>query len=344
MAFEQRKLGSTGVSVSPLCLGAMMFGAWGNTDHEDSVRIVHRALDAGINFIDTADVYSRGESEEIVGKALAGGRRDAVVLATKVHGTMGEDANEFGNSRRWIVKEVENSLRRLKTDWIDLYQIHRPEPDTDIDETLAALSDLVHAGKVRSIGSSTFSAHQIVQAQWAAERRGRERFVCEQPPYSMLIRRIEADVLPVCREYGMGVIPWSPLAGGWLSGRYRKGGDSPGDSRRAQMIPSRYDMSVPGNQAKLAAAQALGELAEDAGMPLIEMALAFVVNHPAISAAIIGPRTMEQLEGQLPALERTLSADVLDRIDEIVPPGTNVNQADTGWDPPWLTDSSQRRR
>jgi len=345
MAIEHRKLGATGVSVSPLCLGAMMFGAWGNTDHEDSIAIIHRALDAGINFIDTADVYSRGESEEIVGKALAGGRRDAVVLATKVHGRMhDDDPNQFGNSRRWIIQEVENSLRRLKTDWIDLYQIHRPEPDTDIDETLGALSDLVRAGKVRFIGSSTFPAYQIVQAQWAAERRGRERFVCEQPPYSMLIRRIESDVLPVCETYGMGVIPWSPLAGGWLSGRYRKGGDSPGSSRRAQMIPSRYDMSIPGNQAKLEAADALGALAEEAGMPLIEMALAFVTTHPAVTAAIIGPRTMEQLESQLPALQRTLSADVLDRIDEIVAPGTNVNQNDTGWDPPWLTDSSPRRR
>ncbi|HSZ06191.1 MAG TPA: aldo/keto reductase [Solirubrobacteraceae bacterium] len=345
MGFERRKLGGTGVSVSPLCLGAMMFGAWGNTDHEDSIRIIHRALDAGIDFIDTADVYSRGESEEIVGKALAGGRRDSVVLATKVHGRMhDDDPNQFGNSRRWIVKEVENSLRRLRTDWIDLYQIHRPEPDTDIDETLGALSDLVHAGKVRYIGSSTFPAHQIVEARWAAEKRGRERFVCEQPPYSMLIRRVEADVLPVCEQYRMGVIPWSPLAGGWLSGRYGEGGDSPADSRRAQMIPSRYDMSIPGNQAKLKAAQALGELAEESGMSLIEMALAFVTSHPAVTAAIIGPRTMEQLESQLPALERKLSADVLDRIDEIVPPGTNVNQNDTGWDPPWLTDSSLRRR
>ncbi len=345
MAIEQRKLGSTGVSVSPLCLGAMMFGAWGNTDHEDSVRIIHRALDAGINFIDTADVYSRGESEEIVGKALAGGRRDAVVLATKVHGRMhDDDQNQFGNSRRWIVAEVENSLRRLKTDWIDLYQIHRPEPDTDIDETLGALSDLVRAGKVRYVGSSTFPASQIVEAQWVAERRGRERFVCEQPQYSMLVRRVEAEVLPVCAKYGMGVIPWSPLAGGWLSGRYSRGGDSPADSRRAQMLPSRYDMSIPANQAKLEAAQALGELAEGAGMSLIEMALAFVVNHPAVTAAIIGPRTMEQLESQLAALETRLGDDVLDRIDEIVPPGTNVNQNDTGWDPPWLTDSSQRRR
>jgi aryl-alcohol dehydrogenase-like predicted oxidoreductase len=348
MAVEYRKLGSTGISVSPLCLGAMMFGAWGNTDHDDCVRIIHRALDAGINFIDTADVYARGESEQIVGKALADGRRDEVILATKVHGAMGDgggrDPNRFGNSRRWIVKEVDASLKRLGTDWIDLYQIHRPEPDTDIDETLGALSDLVRAGKVRAIGSSTFPAHQIVEAQWTAHSRARERFACEQPPYSMLIRAVEADVLPVCEKYGMGVIPWSPLAGGWLSGRYGRDGDSPGDSRRAQMIPSRYDMSLPANQRKLEAAQALGELADEAGMTLIEMALAFVTAHRAVTAAIIGPRTIEQLDSQLPALALTLSADVLDRIDGIVPPGQNVNPADTGWDRPWLTDSDQRRR
>src|SRR6478735_1917150 len=227
---QLRNLGSTGVKVSPLCLGAMMFGDWGNTDHDESVRIIHRALDGGINFIDTADVYSRGESEEIVGKALEGGRRDNVVLATKVHGRMGDDPNQYGNSRRWIVREVENSLRRLKTDWIDLYQIHRPEPETDIDDTLGALTDLVRAGKVRYIGSSTFPPSQIVEAQWTAEKRGRERFVCEQPPYSLLIRSIEADVLPACIEYGIGVIGWSPLAGGWLSGRYGKGGETPAAS------------------------------------------------------------------------------------------------------------------
>jgi aryl-alcohol dehydrogenase-like predicted oxidoreductase len=343
---EHRKLGATGISVSPLCLGAMMFGAWGNTDHDNSIAIIHAALDAGINFIDTADVYSRGESEEIVGKALAGGRRDSVVLATKAHGTMHDtDPNQFGNSRRWLVKEVENSLRRLKTDWIDLYQIHRPELDTDIDQTLGALSELVAAGKVRAIGSSTFPAWQIVQAQWAAERCGRERFMCEQPPYSMLIRAVEKDVLPVCQEYGIGVIPWSPLAGGWLSGRYAKGGESPAASRRAQMLPTRYDMSIPANQAKLEAAQALGDVAEQAGMSLIELSLAFVTSHPAVSAAIIGPRTIEQLASQLPALERSvLGGEVLDRIDAIVAPGTNVNQADTGWDAPWLTDPSLRRR
>src|SRR5438309_3914889 len=212
---DRRALAGTGVHVTPLCLGAMMLGGQRTQHHDDSIRTIHRALDAGINFIDTADVYARGESEEIVGKALAGGRRDNVVLATKVHGTMGDDPNEFGNSRRWIVREVDNSLRRLRTDWIDLYQIHRPEPDTDMDETLGALTDLVRAGKVRYIGSSTFPASQIAEAQWVAQRRGRERFVCEQPPYSMLVRGIETDVLPTCRRYGMGVIPWRRLAGGW---------------------------------------------------------------------------------------------------------------------------------
>jgi aryl-alcohol dehydrogenase-like predicted oxidoreductase len=345
MAISYHELGSTGVKVSPLCLGAMMFGAWGNTDHDDGVRIIHRALDAGINFIDTADVYSRGESEEIVGKALAGGRRESVVLATKVHGRMhDEDPNQFGNTRRWIVAEVDNSLRRLKTDWIDLYQIHRPELDTDIDETLGALTDLVHAGKVRYIGSSTFPSGQIVEAQWVAQRRGRERFVCEQPPYSLLHRAVEAEVLPVCEKYRMGVIPWSPLAGGWLSGKYSKDGDSPGSSRRAQMIPARYDMSIAANQRKLDAVQALNELAERAGLSLIELALAFVKAHPAVTAPIIGPRTMEQLESQLPALETSLSTELLDEIDQIVPPGVSVNPDERGWDPPWLTDSALRRR
>jgi aryl-alcohol dehydrogenase-like predicted oxidoreductase len=339
---ELRSLGTTGVKVSPLCLGAMMFGGWGNTDHDDSVRIIHRALDAGINFIDTADVYSRGESEQIVGKALSGGRRDNVILATKVHGRMGDDPNEFGNSRRWIVREVENSLTRLGTDWIDLYQIHRPELDTDIDETLGALTDLIRAGKVRYIGSSTFPASHIVEAQWVAQRRGRERFVCEQPPYSILIRAIEQDVLPTCQRYGMGVIPWSPLAGGWLSGRYRRDADLP-ESRRAQMLPSRYDMSLPGNQRKLDAADALARLADEAGITLIEMALAFVIRHPAVTAAIIGPRTMEHLESQLSAADVQLPDEVLDKIDEIVPPGSNVNPADTGWDNPYLAAAARRR-
>ena len=340
---EYRTLGRTGVKVSPLCLGAMMFGAWGNPDHEDSIRIIHRALDAGINFIDTADVYSAGESEEIVGKALAGGRRDSVVLATKFHARMGDDPNQQGNSRRWIMQEVDNSLRRLGTDWIDLYQVHRPAADTEIDETLGALSDLVRAGKIRYFGSSTFPASQIVEAQWVAERRGRERFVCEQPPYSILARGIEAEVLPVCQSYGMGAITWSPLAGGWLSGSFRKGKEIP-VSRRAERLPDRFDLSLPGNQAKLDAAEELAQLAEEVGVSLVRLALAFVLEHPAVTAPIIGPRTMEQLETQLGAAELRLDTDALDRIDEIVPPGTNLNAADAGWESPALADTAARRR
>ncbi|MGA8016998.1 MAG: aldo/keto reductase [Candidatus Dormiibacterota bacterium] len=340
---EQRILGRTGLSVSELCLGAMMFGSWGNPDQEESIRIIHRALDAGINFIDTADVYSAGESEQIVGRALAGGKRDEVVLATKVHGQMGEGPNRQGNSRRWILRECEESLRRLGTDWIDLYQIHRPDPATDIDETLGALTDLVRAGKIRYFGSSTFPASQIVEAQWIAERRGRERFVCEQPPYSILVRGVEAEVLPVCQRYGMGVIPWSPLAGGFLSGRYRRGQDVP-SSTRAQRLPHRYDQSIPENRRKLDAADALAQLAEEAGISLIHLAIAFVLGHPAVSAAIIGPRTMDHLESQLGAAQVTLDAATLDRIDQIVPPGLNLNPADSGWAAPQLADSSLRRR
>jgi aryl-alcohol dehydrogenase-like predicted oxidoreductase len=342
MTMELRPLGRTGVQVSNLCLGTMMFGAWGNPYHDESIRIIHRALDAGINFVDTADVYSAGESEEIVGKALKG-RRDDVVLATKIHGTMGDDPNQFGNSRRWIVRECDASLKRLQTDWIDLYQIHRPEVGTDIDETLGALTDLVRAGKVRYIGSSTFPPSQIVEAQWVAERRNRERFVTEQPPYSILVRGVENEVLPTCQRYGMGVIPWSPLAGGWLTGRYRKGQELP-TSHRAQRIPQRYDMSLPGNQAKLEAADALAQLADEAGLSLIDMALAFVLEHPAVTAAIIGPRTMEQLESQLGAGDVELSSDVLDRIDEIVAPGTNLNPTDGGWQNPALSPTSRRRQ
>ena len=339
---EHRTLARTGVHVSPLCLGAMMFGAWGETDHDACVRIVHRALDAGINFIDTADVYARGESEEIVGKALAGGRRDNVVLATKFHGTMGDDPNEAGNSRRWIFREVEASLRRLNTDWIDLYQVHRWDPWTDHEETLGALSDLVAQGKVRYIGSSTYPAAQIVKAQWAARERGTQRYVCEQPPYSILARAIEADVLPTCREHAMGVIAWGPLGGGWLSGRWRKGANEIA-STRAQRIPQRYDLSLPANQAKLEAADALGKLADDAGMSLIHMALAFVIRHPAVTAAIIGPRTMEQLESQLDAADVVLDDALLDRIDEIVAPGTNVNPVDAGWSNRALEPAARRR-
>ncbi len=340
---QMRVLGSTGVRVSPLCLGAMMFGAWGNPDHDESVRIIHRALDAGINFVDTADVYSAGESEEIVGKALAGTRRDHVVLATKAHGAMGNDVNERGSSRRWLIQECENSLRRLGTDHIDLYQIHRPDPDAGIDETLGALTDLIRAGKILYAGSSTFPASQIVEAQWAAQRRGRERFVCEQPPYSILVRGAEDEVLPVCQKYEMGVIPWGPLASGWLSGRYRKDAGVPA-SHRAERLPARFDLSLPANQAKLEAAEQLAVLAEEAGLSLIHLALAFVISHPAVTAAIIGPRTMEHLDSQLGAADITLEPAILDRIDQIVPPGRTLNPADRGYEPPSLTEPSRRRR
>jgi aryl-alcohol dehydrogenase-like predicted oxidoreductase len=341
---EYRLLGRTGVSVSRLCLGSMMFGAWGNPEHDESVRIIHRALDAGINFIDTADVYSQGESEEIVGKALTAGRRDDVVLATKFHMPMGEDPNRQGSSRRWIIRAVEDSLRRLGTDYIDLYQVHRPRTDTDIEETLGALSDLVHQGKVRYIGSSTFPASQIVEAQWVARDRLLQRFVTEQPPYSILTRGIEADVLPTAARHGMGVMTYSPLAGGWLSGRWRKeaGGARPTSPARQRLV-ARFDMSLPENQRKLEVAEALYEVAEDAGMTLIELAIAFVLNHPAVTSAIIGPRTMEQLESQLPAADVVLSDEILDKIDELVTPGTTINPADSGYDNPALQPAARRR-
>ncbi|TNM61139.1 aldo/keto reductase [Streptomyces sp. NP160] len=342
---DTRTLGRTGVQVSPLCLGAMMFGAWGNPDHDESVRIIHRALDAGVNFVDTADVYAQGESEEIVGRALQG-RRDEVVLATKAHGQMGEGVNRQGNSRRWLVREVEDSLRRLQTDWIDLYQVHRPDPTVDTEETLSALTDLQRAGKIRYFGSSTFPAHEVVEGQWVAKERGLSRYVTEQPPYSILVRGVERDLLPVAQRYGMGVLPWSPLAGGWLTGRYRKGMDASSApvSSRAQRIPARFDLSLPDNQRKLEAADALAVLAEEAGLSLVHLALAFVLRHPAVTSPIIGPRTMEQLESQLGAVDVVLTDDVLDRIDEIVPPGTTLAAADAGYAPPSLTDASLRRR
>jgi aryl-alcohol dehydrogenase-like predicted oxidoreductase len=339
---KNRILGRTGIHVSSLCLGAMMFGEWGNPDHDESIRIIQRAVDAGINFIDTADVYSAGESEVIVGKALATMDRSRVVLATKVHAPMSDDPNAQGNSRRWIIAECENSLRRLGTDYIDLYQIHRPDESVDVDQTLGALTDLVHAGKIRAFGSSTFPAEQIVEAQWVAERRGRERFMTEQPPYSILVRAIERDVLPVAQTYGMGVIPWSPLAGGWLSGRFGDGKEN--SSRRATRVPGRYDLSLPANQRKLEIVTELSGLADEAGLTMIELALAFVLEHPAVSAAIIGPRTMDQLESQLTAPEVRLEAAVLDRIDGIVAPGTNVNAEDAGWAPSVLSKPRLRRR
>ncbi len=336
-----RTLGNTGIKVSPLCLGAMMFGARGNPDHDDAVRVIHAALDAGVNFVDTADVYSAGESEVIVGKALAA-RRDDVVLATKFHGPMGEDPNRAGNSRRWIVRAVEESLRRLGTDWIDLYQVHRPDAATDVDETLGALSDLVHAGKVRAIGSSTFPAEDIVEAQWVAERRGRERFRCEQPPYSIFVRGIEASVLPTCQRYGMGVIAWSPLNGGWLTGRYRRGAAPTG--RRAELTPQRFDPSTPANQRKLDLVEQLEEAAGAAGIPMTHLAVAFTLAHPAVTAAIIGPRTMEQLADLLPAGDVKLDDATLDRLDELVPPGTNVDPGDAGYQTPAIQSAWRRRR
>ncbi len=339
---DQRPLGRTGVSVSQFCLGAMMFGAWGNPDHDESIRIIHAALDAGINFIDTADIYGSGESEEIVGKALAGGRRDDVILATKFHNPMGEAPNRRGNSRRWILRAVEDSLRRLHTDWIDLYQVHRPEPNTDIEETLSALTDLVRQGKVRYLGSSTFPASQIVEAQWAARDRNLERFVTEQPPYSILVRGVEADVLPTCARHGMAVMSYSPLAGGWLSGRWRKDAGEQASSR-AGRLPERFDLTNPYNQRKLDAVEELAQLAEQAGLTLIQLAIAFAKTHPAITSPLIGPRTMEQLHTQLAATDVVLTDDVLDRIDEIVPPGITINPADSSFQNPALEPEARRR-
>jgi aryl-alcohol dehydrogenase-like predicted oxidoreductase len=337
---DYRPLGRTGVQVSELCLGTMMFGAWGNTDHDDSIRIIHAALDAGVNFVDTADLYSSGESEEIVGKALKG-RRDDVVLATKFWGPMGDDPNQGGVSRRWIITEVENSLRRLGTDRIDLYQMHRPDPAVNIDETLGALNDLVQQGKVRYIGSSSFSAGEIVEAQWTARDRNLQRFRTEQPPYSLLVRGIELDVLPTAQRHGMGILTYSPLAGGWLSGSWTA--DSSPTSPARQRLAARFDMSLPDNRRKLEAVEQLAKVADDAGISMIELAIAFVVNHPAVTSAIIGPRTMEQLDSQLPAADVTLAPETLDRIDEIIQPGVNLNPADTSYGEQVLQPALRRR-
>jgi aryl-alcohol dehydrogenase-like predicted oxidoreductase len=339
---EQRQLGRTGVSVSTLCLGTMMFGDWGTKDHDDSITIIHRALDAGITFVDTADVYSQGESEVIVGKALKK-RRDDVVLATKFFMPFDDDLNHRGASRRWIMTAVENSLRRLGTDYIDLYQMHRWDPTVDLDETLGALTDLVRAGKIRYLGHSTFPASTIVEAQHTARERGRERFVTEQPTYSILTRGIENEVLPVCQRYGMGVLSYSPLAGGWLSGRYRKDDTTGPMSAARQRLANRFDLSLPENQRKLDAADQLAQLADEAGINLIELAIAFVLRHPAITSAIIGPRTMNHLQSQLGAADVALSDDVLDRIDQIVAPGVTLNPADNGWASPSLQPAARRR-
>jgi aryl-alcohol dehydrogenase-like predicted oxidoreductase len=332
---QYRTLGRTGIQVTAYCLGAMMFGAIGNPDHDDSIRIIHRALDAGINFIDTADMYSRGESEEIVGKALKG-RRDDVVLATKFHGPMGEDPNQRGNSRRWIMTEVEHSLRRLQTDHIDLYQVHRPDPGVDIEETLSALTDLVRSGKVRAIGSSTFPASDMVEAQWVSERRGLERFRTEQPTYSILSRGIESEVLPVAERYGMGTLVWSPLAGGMLTGRIRKGAET--DLRRARMFTHITD------ERRLDVVEQLIILADKAGMKLTHLAMAFAIAHPGVTSAIIGPRTMEQLDDLLDGAELALSDEILDEVDALVPPGTDIGRLDMAYAPPALQNPTLRRR
>jgi aryl-alcohol dehydrogenase-like predicted oxidoreductase len=333
---KYRKLGRTGIEVSSYCLGAMMFGAMGNADHEDSIRIIHKALDAGINFVDTADVYSRGESEVIVGKALKG-RRDDVVLASKVHYPMGDDPNHRGNSRRWIMAAVENSLRRLRTDHIDLYQVHRPDPTVDVEETLSALSDLIHSGKVHTIGTSTFPASAIVEAQWVAERRGLERFRTEQPPYSIVNRSIEREVLPVCQRYGMGTLVWSPLGQGLLTGRYRRGQQA--DTHRSGGGHQHFT-----DERKLDVVEQLIPLAEKAGLPMTHLAMAFAISHPGVTSAIIGPRTMEQLDDLLAGADVALEDEVLDRIDEIAPPGTDAGPNDVAYTPPAVSNVSRRRR
>jgi aryl-alcohol dehydrogenase-like predicted oxidoreductase len=332
-------LGGTGISVSEFALGAMMFGAMGNPDHDESIRIIHTALDAGVNLVDTADVYSQGESEQIVGRAIRG-RRDEVVLATKFGLPMGPDDNQRGGSARWIKQAVENSLRRLDTDHIDLYQMHRPDPNTDLDDTLAALSDLVSSGKVRAIGSSTFPTELVVEAQWVAEKHGHHRFRTEQPRYSILTRHIEASLLPATQRFGMGVLTYGPLSSGWLSGRA-----DPTTGGRAGSAPQMFDMSVPANQRRLDAVTELGKLAADAGVSLPQLATAFVRAHPAVTSVLIGPRTPEHLAGLLAGADVELSGDVLDRIDEIVPPGTEVNPDDNYLTaPPAITDKRLRRR
>ncbi|GHE41809.1 aldo/keto reductase [Streptomyces thermocarboxydus] len=337
---QYRTLGRTGVQVSTLALGAMNFGAIGRTTQEEATAIVDAALEAGVNVIDTADWYGEGESEEIVGKAVAG-RRDDIVLATKATMPMGE-RNRQGGSRRWICTALDDSLRRLGVDHVDLYQMHRWDPTASDEETLSALTDLQRAGKIRYFGSSTFPAYRIVQAQWAAREHRLSRYVTEQPSYSMLQRGIEAHVLPVTEEYGMGVLVWSPLASGWLSGAVRKGRDV--TTHRSGVLPERFDPSLPHNQARYDAVERLIEVADEAGLTLIQLALGFVNAHPAVTAALIGPRTVEHLRSQLAAADTVLSADVLDAIDEIVAPGTDLAPGEKFDAPPALLDASLRRR
>lgn len=340
---QMRTLGRTGIKVSPYCLGTMMLGAWGNPDHAEGIAMVRRALEAGINFVDTADSYSDGESETILGEALAG-RRDDVVVSTKAHFPMGTDPNRAGNSRRWLARAVEDSLRRLDTDWIDVLQIHRPDPDTDIEETLSTLSDLVHAGKVRVVGTSTFPAEQIVHAQWVAEARGNVRPRVEQAPYSILNRAVEAAVLPTCQQFGIGVTAWSPLSSGWLTGRYRTVGDVDLSSGRRAIQAHKFDPDSVGNRAKLDAVTALAGLADELGVSMTHLAIAFVLAHPGVTAAILGPRTGDQLEDLLAGADVTLDEATLDRIDAIVTPGVTLNPTDSDYTPSALVDPAQRRR
>lgn len=345
---EYRILGRSGVTVSGFCLGGMMFGSMGNPDVDECVRMIHRALDAGINFIDTADIYSEGVSEEIVGRALRD-RRDDVVVATKVHFPMGSEPNRRGNSRLWIMRAVEDSLRRLGTDHIDLYQLHRDDEQTDIEETLGTLDDLVRQGKIRYAGTSTFPSWMLMRAAWVSDRRNLIRFTSEQPPYSIFVRHAERDVFPVCERLGMGVLVWSPLAGGWLTGKYRRDQEVPAGSRAerarswAPRIARRFDMSRPANQRKLELVDALQVVADKAGVPMAHMAVAFTLAHPAVTATIIGPRTPEQLEDLLAAAEVRLDDATLDAIDEVVAPGAWVEDADRGWVEPWMTAPARRR-
>jgi aryl-alcohol dehydrogenase-like predicted oxidoreductase len=340
---EMRVLGRTGMHVSKLCFGAGMFGYFGNSDQAECSAMVDAALDAGVNYFDTSDVYSHGESETILGKTL-GARRDDIVLATKFSLPMdGANPNKKGASRRWIMKAAEDSLRRLGTDYIDLYQVHRPDGATDIDETLGALTDLVRQGKVRYIGCSTFPAEQIVESHWVAETRGRERFRTEQPPYSIFARRIEADVLPTVQRHGRAAIDWSPLSQGWLTGKWRRGA-TPNDTHRQNLQPHLYDMARADNQRKLDLIDKLDAVAKAAGVSLMHMALAFVTAHPAVTSAIIGPRTLDQLEGLLAGADLTLSPETLDAIDLIVPPGVNISHDDDGYMAPEITDKALRRR
>jgi len=338
---QYRTLGRTGVQISSLALGAMNFGAIGRTSQEQATAIVDGALDAGINVIDTADSYGSGQSEEMVGRAIAG-RRDDLVLATKAYLPMGDERNHRGSSRRWLVAELENSLRRLDVDHVDLYQVHRWDPATSDEETLSALTDLQRAGKIRYFGSSTFPAYRIVQAQWTAREHHLGRYVTEQPGYSILQRAVEAHVLPTAQEYGLGVLVWSPLASGWLSGAVREGRDV--TTNRSAVMPQRFDTSIPANRAKLDAVEQLAKIADQAGLTMVQLALGFVTAHPAVTAALIGPRTLDHLDSQLAAADTVLSDDVLDAIDAVVPPGLDLAPDEKYDTPPALLEPALRRR